>query len=280
MGRSFGSLHRNVWVVAMMGMSWESTFGELDVKTCWNEKCESAPPTPQTQTSGSSMMQQKLDRSSSRQKKGETEKTVAADLFEIGEEPIQAFEIVFPATSIDTGSLLQSDTPLALLAASARHVFTVILDEDPSLTEVENGEYKATGVRFTTAPGSSPVQTGYMYPLGAGEELRTCSSKMWVCNGVLLFAEEHSMIETACVCKVDGTVPKKTIKVTMRNGLNLDELDAAITQVAMLADKESDQTLLMVDMQHVHAIESKRQQMKTKKGQVASYSYWGYRYGY
>jgi len=44
----------------MMGVSWKCTLGESDVKTCWEEKCESAPATPRTWTSGSNMMQQKL----------------------------------------------------------------------------------------------------------------------------------------------------------------------------------------------------------------------------
>jgi len=78
MGRSFGSLHRNVFMVAVMGVLWKCTVGESDVTACGEAKCASAPATvisnsDAATTHGSLFMQQTLDQ----EKTGLTERSTS-----------------------------------------------------------------------------------------------------------------------------------------------------------------------------------------------------------
>lgn len=187
---------------------------------------------------------------------------------ETQEQPIQAVEVVFPAPSIDTASFLQSDAPLALLATSPAHVFVVLLDHGPlDGSTNDDGEYVAEGVNFTEIKRTSlaPVKkvTGTLWaPPGVHI---SCPTNTLVCNGILYPNNFH---QTDCHClSSDGTsghasaafydFPKKVIRAKIPHGLNSSDLDAAVSQIAHVANKEINQTLVMVDGQYLDAIESR-----------------------
>lgn len=186
------------------------------------------------------------------------------------EQAIQAVEVVFPAPSIDIASFLQSDAPFALLATSSAHVFSVLLDHKLLGGSTNNdGEYVTEGVNFTEIGRPSLAQVkrvnGTMYtPPGIHD---SCPSNTFICNGILYPNKFH---QTSCVCFTSSgasghasgafpELPKKVIQAKIHQGLNSDDLDAAVRQIAYVADKETKQTLLMVDRQYVDAIESRRE---------------------
>jgi len=95
----------------------------------------------------------------------------------------------------------------------------------------------------------------------------SCPSKTLICNGILYPNKFH---ETDCACFTSSgasghasgafpELPKKVIRAKIHQGLNSDDLDVAVRQIAYMAEKETEQTLLMVDGQYVDAIESRRE---------------------
>jgi len=106
----------------------------------------------------------------------------------------------------------------------------------------------------------------------------SCPSKTLVCNGILYPNKFH---ETDCACFTSSgasghasgafpELPKKVIRAKIHQGLNSDDLDVAVRQIAYMAEKETEQTLLMVDGQYVDAIESRREH-RFDQAQVSRY---------
>ena len=85
MGRSFGSLHRNVFMVAVMGVLWKCTVGESDVKALDPEKTGLA----ERSMSEVSMLQQKLDKL---QKTADEQQALLLDILEEKEDQTELLQ--------------------------------------------------------------------------------------------------------------------------------------------------------------------------------------------
>jgi len=170
--------------------------------------------------------------------------------------PMEVVQAVFPAPAVDTASFLQSETPLVLLETTPAHAFTVILGEEQFTEEkIDEGEYIEQGMPVQFALNSSTQRNGVFYPLGSGgnQQQLVCPSRVMVCNGVVPDSfPKNALIRTGCGCSKGPLlgVPKKVIKVALREGLTDDELESAARQIAHLETKVTNETLLILEKHH------------------------------
>lgn len=183
-------------------------------------------------------------------RRNEKEKKFEGELAEV-------VEVVFPALSVDTASLLQSNNPVTLLEAKASHAFTVILGKEVQFMheKIEEGEYLERSI-----PAQIGNRSGFLIPWDVEILKQKCPSRVLVCSGKIPESlPQGYFIKTGCSCNQGALleVPKKVVKVVMRPGLTGEELDAAAQQITHVKKQAVEGTLLMLNKQDTEILRDK-----------------------